>query len=329
MAQSFRRAIDGVEPSREARSRLAERLAAASRRRSILPSRIAAAAVLAIAAGVVAWALSARPSAEQLALAEKLREVRSREAQIERLQNEAEPDLVFLREQVAEKRDDPRVLVVNVGLSSIERQLSAGPQPSAVPRNADVNRVSIVTTVNGAPVQLVQGGDGRVTVTLPSRTVQAASMTELQRRHPDLCSAWAIAGSEGKVRVGEAAAVVELPVRLDLLFRTGSWDEDLPWEAYRDWMKGRFQPQEVERRMKEMQERWRRAAESAPVPAVAIDFESVLKDVRGIGKHEAHEAARKVEEQAKALEKRLREMHELRARARGLRAFVEDVKKEK
>ncbi len=326
VAESFRRALDGVESPREERDRLADRLAVASRRRSVLPARIAAAAVLAIAAGVVAWALSAGPSAEQIALAEKLRESRSCEVQIERLQDEAEADLAFARDSLAGlKPDAPPALVLKV----LERQLSSEPPPPAPARTADVRRVAITSTVNGAAVNLVQTGDGRVRVTVPGRTVEAASMTELQKRHPDFCVAWSIEGNEGKVRVGEAAAVVELPVRLDLLFRTGAWDDDLPSEAWRDWMKGRFNPAEMDRRMKEMENRWRRAIDSAPVPAVAIDLESVMKDVRRVGKHEAHEAAKKVEEQMKALEKRLREMREVRGRARGLRVFAEDVKKEK
>jgi hypothetical protein len=62
---------------------------------------------------------------------------------------------------------------------------------------------------------------------------------------------------------------------------------------------------------------------------VTVDLESVLKDVRGMGKHEAHEAVKRVQEEMKALEKRFQEMHELRGRARGLRVFAEDVKKEK
>jgi len=325
---ALRRALDGVEAPREERARLVERLAAASRRRAVLPARLAAAAVLAIAAGLVAWALLGGPSAEQLALAEKIRLSRSREVQIERLQDEAQADLAFARESLASlKADDPPALVLNVGVSNLARQLSSGPPPPAPDRGSQIQRVAIATTVNGAAVELVQTGDGRVKVTLPHRTLDAPSMTELQRRHPDVCAKWSIEGNEGKVRVGKEAAVVELPARLDLLFRTGAWDDEVPWDAYRDWMQGRFNPAEMERRMKEMQERWRRAAESATVPVVTVDLEDVMKDVRGIGRQEADEAVKRVEEHMKALERRLKEMRELRGRAKGLRVYAEGVKK--
>jgi hypothetical protein len=329
VARSFRAALDGIEPGRGEHARAAERMAGALRRRSALPARAAAAAVLVVAAGVVLWALSAGPSSEQLALAEQLRDTRARQAAIGKLQDETAADLAFLRKTLeAEPRQDPPALVMNVAISDIERKLSAAPPPPA-PAAANVRRVSISATVNGSIVELVQTGDGRVRVTLPNRTIEAASMSELLRRHPDVCGTYAIEGSEGKVRVGESVAVVDLPARLDLIGRTGSWDEDVQWEAWRDWMKGRWNPAEMERRMKEMQDRYRRAYQSAPVPAVTVDLESVLKDVRGMGKHEAHEAVKRVQEEMKALEKRFQEMHELRGRALGLRVFAEDVKKEK
>jgi hypothetical protein len=329
VARSFRAGLEGVESSRDERLRAVERMAAAARRRSLVPGRVAAAAVLAIAVGVVAWALSARPSAEQIALAEKLRATRAREAEIVQLRDETAADLAFLRESLAARKpDDPPALVLNVAVSALERRLEpAAPPPARAA--SDVRRVSISSTVNGAPVELVQTGDGRVRLTLPGRTIEAASMSELQQKHGDVCAAWSIEGHEGKVRVGESVAVVDLPGRLDLLFRTGGWDDEVQWEAYRDWMKGRVPaPAEMERRMKELQERCRRAAESAALPPVRIDLDAALKDVRAFDPKAMHEAARQVEVRMKALEQRFKEMHELRGRAKGLRVFAEGVKKD-
>jgi hypothetical protein len=183
-------------------------------------------------------------------------------------------------------------------------------------------RISVQSTVGGATVSLVQRGDGTVRLSIPGGALEARSVTELLRRHPDVCRSYGVEGSEGRVVVGGNAASVDLQGRLDLLFRTGSWDEELQWDVYRSWAGGR---KDVEARVRDLQEQSRREA-ARPVPPAAVDADAILQGVRALSGKEIEAAREKVEKEMKKLEDHLRRMHELRGRAKSLRAFAEETK---
>jgi hypothetical protein len=129
LAESMERAIDGVESTSEERERTAARMAAALRRRSALLPRLAAAVVLGIAVGLVAWSLArSAPTPDQLALVEKIREVRTREGQVELLRQDAGNSLRFVETALpAEASADPRLESVRVAVVSMQDPPPARP----------------------------------------------------------------------------------------------------------------------------------------------------------------------------------------------------------
>ena len=178
------KALEGVEPRGGEREALVERMAQAARRRLVVPARIAAAAVVGVVIGLVASAVGlSRATPEELAVAETLRDRETRGAQIRQLRSEAEADLRFVRGAVEPgRRKDAAALALDVAASTIERRLepSSAPPPDAAA--AKERRLSVKGMVGGAAVEVVQMGDGRVTLVVPGRTIEASSMADLQRK---------------------------------------------------------------------------------------------------------------------------------------------------
>ncbi len=325
---AFGSALEGTEPRGGAREGLVGRMVEASKRRLVLPARLAAAAVIGVTLGLVASAMGlSRATPEELVVAESLRARDARGAQVQALRSATEADLEFVRGAVAPaKRQDAAALALNVAASTLQRRLEPAAQPPPDREAARERRLTVTGTVNGAAVEVVQMGDGRVTLMVPGRTVEAPSMAELQRRHADLCRTFEVQGREGSVRVGENAASTDLKGRLHLLWRTGTWDEDAQWEAARSWMKVRMpDPAEMEKAFREMQERCKAA--SAPVlpPEVKVDVAALLAAVKGRSRRELEETRLRVEQEMKRLERELEDLKELRGRAKGLRTFAESV----
>ncbi len=325
---AFGSALEGAEPRGGARERLVDRMMESSKRRLVIPARLAAAAVIGVALGLVASALGlSRATPEELVVAESLRARDTRGAQVRALRSATEADLAFVREAVEPaKRQDAAALALNVAASTLQRRLEPAAQPPPDREAARERRLVVTGTVNGAAVEVVQMGDGRVTLMVPGRTVEAPSMAELQRRHGDLCRTFEVQGREGAVRVGENAASTDLKGRLHLLWRTGTWDEEAQWEAARTWMKGRLpDPAEMEKAFREMQERYQAACAPVLPPEVKVDVAALLSKVKGRSRRELDETRARVEQEMKRLERELEELQELRGRAKGLRAFAETV----
>ena len=195
-------------------------------------------------------------------------------------------------------------------------------------------RVSISKTVNGATIAFTQLRDGRVRLAVPGRSIEEPNMAELLRRHSELCRQYGLSGRDGAVTLDGTPAAVELRGQLQLVFRTGTWTDEVQWDAYRAWMIARTpDPKEAEARVKEMQERCRRALRDAPVPDVRqnlrIDVGPILKEVEVMTRHQLEEAHLRVDLEKRALEARLQDLRELRARARGLRVYAEDLARDK
>jgi hypothetical protein len=321
-------AAEGAEPRGGERERLVDRMVQLARRRLVFPARLAAAAVIGVAAGLIAYALGlSRATSEEMAVAESLRAREARDAQVRALRVEAEADLAFVREAVApSRRQDPAALAVNVAAASLERRLEPAAAPPPDRSAAQEKRLVVKGTVNGAAVEVVQMGDGRVTLAVPGRTVEAPSMAELQRRHADLCRAFDVQGKEGVVRVGGSAASTDLKGRLHLLWRTGTWDEDVQWEAARTWLAGRVpDAAEMEARMRELRERCRAASAPAAAPEVKVELGALLSEVKGRSRRELEETRARLEKEMRRLERELDELKDLRGRAKGLRTFAEAV----
>lgn len=325
---ALRRSLDGVEPPPGVRLRLVDRMVEISRARFHMPARVAAAAVVVVALGLVAYALGwARATPQQVVVATRIGEREAREAQIRRLREDARQDLRFVRDALDGEREDAAAAALAVAASHVERALDpsvAAPPPPAAP----AGRLAVSGVVNGVTVEIVQSADGRVRLAIPGRTLEAPSMGELLRRHGDVCRAYAVDGGEGHVRVGDQAAAVDLRGRLDLLWRTGRWEDGVQWEAARAWMEAVVpDAAEAEKRLKELQERVRRAAEAVPAPPVAPDVRSALKHVKTMTREELEEARVRVEQEMRRLEEQFKEMQEWRGRARGLRAYAEGVRR--
>ena len=325
---ALRRSLEGLEPPAGARTRLVDEMVVLSRKRFLLPARVAAAAVAVVTIGLVAYALGfSRPTPQQVEVALRLGEREAREVQIRRLREGARQDLRFVRDALEPDRVDPAAAALAVAASHVERALDPHVPPPAAPA-APAGRLIVSGVVNGAPVELVQSADGHVRLAVPGRTLEAPSMADLLRRHADVCRAYAVEGGEGHVRVGDQSAAVDLRGRLDLLWRTGRWEEGVQWEAARAWMEAVVpDAQEAERRLKELQERVARAAQSVPVPAVKPDVSAALRHVKRMTREELEEARGRVDQEMRRLEEQLREMQEWRGRAQGLRAFAEGVRK--
>ena len=325
---AFAQAAEGAEPRGGERERLEDRMVQLARRRLVFPARLAAAAVIGVAAGLVAYALGlSRATSEEMALAESLRARDTRGAQVRVLRVEAEADLAFVREADApSRRQVPAALAVIVAAATQARRLEPA---AALPPDrsaAQERRLVVKGLVNGAAVEVVQMGDGRVTLVVPGRTVEAPSMAELQRRHADLCRTFDVQGKEGVVRVGENAASTDLKGRLHLLWRTGTWDEDVQWEAARTWLAGRVPDAvEMETRMRELRERCRAASAPAIAPDVKVELGALLSEVKGRSRRELEETRVRLDHEMRRLERELDELKDLRGRAKGLRTFAEAV----
>lgn len=320
-------AVEAAEPPGGTRERLVERMAQLARRRLVFPARLAAAAVIGVAAGLVAYALGlSRATTEELAVAESLRAREARDAQVRALRTEAEEDLAFVREAAPARRQDAAALAVNVAAATLERRLEPAAAPPPDRSAAQERRLAVTGVVNGAAVEVVQMGDGRVTLAVPGRRVEAPSMAELQRRHGDLCRAFEVQGTEGAVRVGASAASTDLKGRLHLLWRTGTWDEDVQWEAARSWLAGRV-PDAAEReaRMRELRERCKAASAPAAPPEVKVELSALVAEVKGRSRRELAETRARIDQELRRLERELEELQDLRGRARGLRAYAEAV----
>lgn len=323
---AFERSLEGAEPRGGERERLVERMARAARGRLVFPARLAAAAVIGVAVGLVAYSLGmSRATPEERQVAEALAGKEERGAQILRLRKEAEADLTFVRAAL-EPRKDAAALALDVAAASIERRLERESAPPPDPAAAKEKRLAVKATVDGASIEVTQMGDGRVTLVTPGRVVEAPSMAELQKRHPELCRKFGVQGREGAVRVGEAAASTDLKGQLHLLWRTGTWDEDVQWEATRTWMAGKVpDAAEMERRMRDLRDRFKAASAPAAAPEVRIDLAALMAEVKGRSRRELEETRARVSAEMKRLEGELEELRELRGRAKGLRAFAEAV----
>jgi len=308
------------------RRRVADALAGATRRR-IPPARLAAMLAIGLSVGIVTAAVGvSRPSdAQRAKVAERVIERVTRDAQLRAVSAEIERDLGEARQAVAGRdAEDPAARAVEVASANIARRLDAEPPPAS-PR-ADAVRVSVTRTVNGESVSVAQMHDGRVRVDLPGGPVQARSMADLLSRHAEICRRYGIGGSDGLITVGDSTAGADWKGRLDLLSRTGSWDENLQWETYRSWLAPRLRDaREIERKVKELQERCRAAGGSRVAVSRAVDVDAILRQVQALPGAELRRTQERVEAEMSTLEDRLKEAAELRIHAKGLRIFAENV----
>jgi len=192
--------------------------------------------------------------------------------------------------------------------------------------------IEISKSVDGVTVAFSQLGDGRVRLAVPGRTIESRNMAELLRQHPDVCRQYHVAGRDGFVTIDGSNAAVDLRGQLDLLFRTGSWTDEVQWDAYRAWAAGKTpDPKQVEARVREMQERCRRQYAQLPEVRVEVrvDVDQILRDVKAMTRLQLEAARQRVEQEKRAMDVRLQDLHELRARAKGLRVYAEGVKREK
>jgi len=190
--------------------------------------------------------------------------------------------------------------------------------------------IVISQSEDGGKVEFRQHGNGRVELSVPGLKAEARSVADLLNRHADVCRRFGIAGREGAVVVGDRAAAVDLGGQVNLMFRTGDWHEALQWEAYRAWIAGRVADAgEVDRKVNGLRERCLRAAQLPPVPEVKADVQAIVQGVQKMTEKQLREARERAQERMKELQTRLQEAQELRARARGLRVYAENVAREK
>jgi anti-sigma factor RsiW len=297
-----------------------------SMRRRVPVARLAALLAIGLSVGVVAAAVgfSRPPEAQVVRLVEGLKEEERRDSQLRAVHQEIEQDLAEARNAVAGRVDrDPAARAVEVATTNLSRRLVEDPPE---PQSSAAEKVSITATVAGGTVSVVQKEDGRVRVQTPQGIVEARNMEDLLGRHPEICRRYAIGGSDGLLRVADSSAGVDWRGRLDMLLRSGTWDENLQWEAYRGWMAGRaVDAKEIERRLQAHQARCRATGDNLPETAGSIDAESISKRVRSFTRDEVQRTQERVAAELKQLEGRLKEAAELRARARGLRIFAEDI----
>jgi hypothetical protein len=319
--------VEGARPSVGERRRTADAVIAAIRPAPPASLRWAALLAIGLSVGVVVCAVTlSRPPREQIArVADRIRERETRGAELEVMSAEIERDLDRAQEVVAGRSpDDPAARAVAVASANIARRL--GTEPPPVPLRDARERVSISSTEQGSSITLTQLNDGRIRVELPGRSLEARSMEELLARYGDLCRRYAIAGADGFLAVGSVTAGADLKGRLDLLFRTGAWDEAAQWDAYRGWLAARApDPKEIERRLKAHQERCRAALTKAATAIPAVDAQAILQAVQSQTRSQLRRTQEQVDAEMKKLEPKLREARELRDRARGLRIFAEDV----
>lgn len=313
------------DPAAVAESRRAILKALSSTSRTPV-SRVRVAALLAIglSVGVVAVAVGflPPPEAQVARLVERLKEQEHQDARLRAVNREIRRDLVEARNAVAGLGDeDPVARAIEVATLNLSRRLSRDiPDPQA----SAAETLSVTREGDAGTVSVVQKSDGRVLVHSPAGVVEARNMPDLLSRHPDLCRRYSIGGSDGLVRVGDSSAGVDWRGRVELLLRSGSWDETLQQEAYRGWLARRSgDPKEIERRLQEHQERSREGGASVTLPAV--DARALADRVKTWTRAELRRHQERLEAEMKRMEQRLREAAELRARARGLRLFAEDA----
>jgi len=318
---------EGAQPSVVERRRTADAVIAAIRRPVLSAPRWAAVLAIGLSVGIVASAVAlSRPPREQIArVAERIRERESRGAELRVVSDEIERDLGRAREVLAGRsEEDPAARTIAVASQTIARRLGEQAPAEAAPEDAGV-RVSITRSVDGDSVTVTQLNDGRILVALPDRLIQVRNMQELLSRYGDVCRRYAIAGVDGFLEVGDSAAGADWKGCLELLGRTGAWDESAHWDAYRGWVAARARDgKEIERRLKAHQDRCRAAAEKA-LPAAPVDVQAILRDVQSLTRGQLRRTQEQVDAEMKKLEAKLREARELRERARGLRIFAEDV----
>lgn len=338
--------IEAPNPTMTERRRTADAVIAAIRPRRIPPARLAAVVAIGLSLGVVASAVALfRPPSEQVArVVERIQERQTRDAELRAVSAEIERDLGEARRAVAGLgAEDPAARAVAVGSLNIARRLGSDPieefrkDPEVARVILDVQKqsaapaecVSITRSVNGATVSVTQMNDGRICVAVPGRVLEVRNMEELLRDHADLCRRYAIAGWDGLLSVGDSAAGADWKSRLNLLLRTGAWDEHAQWESYRGWaaLKAR-DPKEFERRLRTFRERCRGSLAPSAASAVQVDVDAIFRDVKALTRPELRKAQERIESEMEKLEARLKEAAELRARARGLRIFAEDASRD-
>lgn len=297
-----------------------------SMRRRVPLARLSALLAIGLSVGVVAAAVgfSRPPEAQVARLVEGLTEQERRDSQLRAVHQEIEQDLAEARNAVAGRADrDPAARAVEVATTNLSRRLVEDPPE---PQTSAAEKVSIIRAVEGGTVSVVQKEDGRVRVQTPQGTIEARNMSDLLRRHAEVCRRYAIGGSDGLLRVADSTAGIDWRGRLDLLLRSGTWDEALQWEAYRGWAAGRASDaKEVERRLQAHQARCRATPEGPSDRGDSVDAESIAKRVRSFTREELRRTQERVAAELKELEERLKAADELRARARGLRIFAEDI----
>lgn len=317
---------EAPRPTAAERRRTVDALAAATHRRFPAP-RVAAMLAIGLSVGIVSAAVGiGRPPEEQVVrVVERMTERARCDAQLRAVSEEIERDLGGARQAVAGRTaEDPAARAVEVASANIARHLDAGDAPP--PASADVERVRVVRTTDGVTVAVVQMEDGRVRVDAPGGPIHARNMADLLSRHALVCRRYAIGGSDGYITVGDSGAGADWKGRLDLLRRTGAWDETLQWEAYRSWLAPRVRDaRDLERKLRSAQERCRSAGESRATATASVDVDAILKNVKTLTRSELNRAQESVEAEMRRLESRLREAAELRARAKGLRIFAEDI----
>lgn len=331
---------EAVGPTTAERRRTADAVIAAIRPRTVPMSRLAALVAIGLSVGIVASAVSlSRPPGDQVArVVERIRERQSHDAQLRAVSAEIERDLGEARKVIAARGpEDPAARSVAIGSLNIARRLGADPLEE-LRRNGDLAAtvlnagaapagcISITRTVDGATISVTQGTDGRIRVSVPGYQVEARNMKELLSDHDELCRRYRISGSDGFLTVGDSAAGADWKGRLNLLLRTGAWDEQAQWDAYRDWAAAKaVDAKEFEHRIRSYQERCRDSAKKTASAAPAVNVEAVLREVKTLTRGELKRTQERIESETKKLEARLQEARELRERARGLRLFAEEA----
>lgn len=123
---AFERELETADPAPGVREQLAERLAAASRRRVAVPARLAAALVIGLAIGLGAWAVGlSRPTKLQAELAGRLRDRELHQGELAALTREIRQDLEqTLRTSPASDPQNPPSLVIRQGVAVIESRMA-------------------------------------------------------------------------------------------------------------------------------------------------------------------------------------------------------------
>ena len=328
---------EAPRPTTAERRRTADAVIAAIRPRTIPMSRLAALIAIGLSVGIVASAVGfSRPSRDQVTrVVERIQERHARDAQLRAVNAEIERDLGEARKVVAARGPgDPAARSVAIGSLNIARQLGADPveelhhyrelAPAPPPPPAEC--ISITRTVDGATISVTQKTDGRIRISVPGYAVEVRNMKELLADHGELCRRYGISGADGFLAVGDTVAAADWRGRLNLLLRTGAWDEQAQWDAYRDWAAAKAADgKEFELRIRGYRERCRDASKAVTAAPPTVNVEAIVRDVKTLTRVELKRTQERIESETKKLEARLQEARQLRDRARGLRLFAEDV----